>query len=122
MTFNMLLGAIPLLGVIAGLARVKFPRVPFVAAGLVVAAYGISRAVAGVWAAQCWDCRGMNETRGDFFILAAFFLGLIAVTMLLGIWLGARLVTVLQRLRQTWRELRGDTSDGDSSTATDESA
>jgi hypothetical protein len=122
MTFNMLLGAIPLLGVIAGLARVKYPRVPFVTAGLVVVAYGISMAVAGVWAAQCWDCRGMNETRGDFFILAAFFLGLIAFTMLLGIWLGARLVTVLHRLLQTWRELRGDTSDGDSGAATDEDA
>ncbi len=122
MTFNMLLGALPLLGVIVGLVRVKFPRVPFVVAGLVVAVYGIFMAVAGVWAAQCWDCRGVSETRGDFFIVAAFFFGLIAFTMLLGIWLGARLVTVLQRLLQTWRELRGGTSNGDSSTATDESA
>lgn len=106
MNLGTLLGAIPLLGIVAGLARAKFPRVPFIAAGLVVLAYAAYMAVIAVWAAQCWDCRGLSTTRSDVFFVSAIFFGLLTVMTLLAIWLGARLVTVLQRLLKTWQELQ----------------
>ena len=107
MNIGTLLGIIPLLGVLAGLARARFPRAPFVVAGLVVTAYALYMAAVGIFAAQCWDCRGgLGTTRGDGFIASAIFFGLIAVTTLIGIWLGARLATVLGRLLRTFRELR----------------
>ena len=62
----------------------------------------------GIWAATCWDCQGsLGETRADFYYATAILLSLVAVTLLLGLWLGARMMTMLQRLRRTWRELRG---------------
>ena len=34
-------------------------------------------------------------------------LSLAAGTLLLGVWLGARMATMLKRLYRTWQELRG---------------
>ena len=106
MNLGTLIGIIPLLGIIAGLARAKFPRVPFIAAGLVVLAYAVYMAVIAVWAGQCWDCRGLSTTRSDVLFVAAVFFGLMVTMTLLAIWLGARFVTVLQRLFRTGRELQ----------------
>ncbi len=122
LAFGTLVSVLPLLGVVAGLARAKFRRVPVVAAGLVALAYGVYMAAVGVWAVRCWDCRGLSETRGEALTAAALFFGLIAAATLLGIWLGARLTVVLQRLLHTLRELRGAAGRGDASAATDESA
>jgi len=101
-----LFGFIPVLGILAGLARAKFPRAPYIAAGIVLGVYGLALVVIGSWAGRCWDCRGLSETRSDVFLVAAIWLGLIAFTTLLGIWLGARMTTMLGRLLHTARELR----------------
>lgn len=108
MNIATLIAILPVLGVIAGLLRVRYSRAPYIAAGVVVVAYGLYIGSLGIWAATCWDCRaGFGSTRADGLYVNAIFFGLIAVPMLLGIWLGARMVTMLQRLRRTWRELRG---------------
>ncbi len=117
MDIGIFLAALPVLGILAGLARAKYPRVPFVVAGLVAAAYALFMVALGIWAAMCWNCRGLSETRADIYLVSAIFFGLLTVTTLLGIWLGARLVTMLQRLRLTWRELRGGDGDGETTTA-----
>ena len=116
MDIGIFFAAPPVMGILAGLARVKFPRAPFVAAGLVVAAYALLLAGLGVWSGVCWDCGGFGQTRGDVFVGFAFVFSLFAVTTLVGIWLGARLVTMLQRLRLTWRELRGSDGEGETTT------
>ncbi len=114
MTIGALFAAIPLIGVAAGLARAKYRRAPFIFAALVAAAYGLSTTAFGIWAANCWDCTSEGSTRGDVFTVFAFLFGIMAATTLIGVWLGARLMTMLQRLRVTWRELREVTSNGDS--------
>ena len=108
MTIATLIAILPVLGIVAGLSRVRYRRAPFVAAGVVVAVYVLYIGSIAIWAANCWDCRGgLGETRSDGLYVSTVFFGLIGGTTLLGIWLGARLVTMLQRLRRTWRELRG---------------
>lgn len=116
MNVGTLFAALPVLGILAGLARVKFPRAPFVAAGLVLAAFVLFMVALGIWAAMCWNCRGTGQARADIYLVSAIFFGLLTVTTLLGIWLGARLVTMLQRLRRTWRELRGSDEEGETTT------
>lgn len=116
MNVGTLFAALPVLGILAGLARVKFPRAPFVAAGLVLAAFVLFMVALGIWAAMCWNCRGTGQARADIYLVSAIFFGLLTVTTLLGIWLGARLVTMLQRLRRTWRELRGSDEEGGTTT------
>ena len=108
MNAYVLVTMLPLLGVIAGLGRVVSPRVPFIAAGLVIALYAMYVAFLGVWAGTCWDCASFDDSRGEIFFVAGFFFGFLTLTTLLAIWLGARFVTVLQRLLRTWREIRGD--------------
>lgn len=117
MDIGLFFAALPVLGILAGLARVKFPRAPFVAAGLVLAAFVLFMVALGIWAAMCWNCRGTGQVRADIYLVSAIFFGLLTLTTLLGIWLGARLVTMLQRLRLTWRELRGSDGEGDTNTA-----
>lgn len=108
MNIGALFAAIPLIGVAVGLSRARFPRVPLIFAALVVVVYGLAAAGFGVWAATCWDCRFQGTLRSDFFIFVVGFLGgIMALTMLFGVWLGARVITMLQRLRVTWREIRG---------------
>ncbi len=108
MSIATLVAILPVLGIIAGLSRARYRRAPFVAAGVIVFAYALYIGSITIWAATCWDCRsGLGETRGDGLFVSAVFFGLIGGTTLLGVWLGARLVTMLQRLRRTWRELRG---------------
>ncbi len=115
MNIGALFAVIPLIGVAVGLARARFPRAPFIFAALVVVVYALSTAGFGIWAATCWDCRSEGSPRSDLFIFVVVFIGgLMAATMLIGVWLGARLTTMLQRLRVTWRELRDVTSNGDS--------
>ncbi len=115
MNIGALFAVIPLIGVAAGLARARYRRAPFIFAALVVVVYGLSTAAFGVWAATCWDCRSAGSPRSDVFIVfVVFFGGIMALTMLFGVWLGARLITMLHRLRVTWRELRDVTSNGDS--------
>ena len=116
MNFATLLAAVPLLGIVAGLARARYPRAPYLVAGLVAAAYALLLAGLGVWSGICWDCGGLGQSRGDVFVVSAIFFGLLTVTTLVAIWLGARLVTMVQRLRRTWRELR----DAGDATATDD--
>ncbi len=109
MTIATLIAILPVLGIMAGLARARYRRAPFVAAGFVVLVYVLYIGSIAIWAANCWDCRGgLGETRSDGLFVSTVFFGLIGGTTLLGIWLGARLVTMLQRLRRTWRELRGE--------------
>jgi len=108
MSAYLLFAGLPILGVIAGLAKVVSPRVPFIAAGLVVVAYVLYLAAVGIWAGACWDCYYHETRRADVFTIGAYVLGFLALTTLVGIWLGARLITVLQRLRETWREIRDD--------------
>ncbi len=92
----------------AGLSRARFPRAPYIVAGVVFGLYVLTIASFGVWAATCWDCRGdLGETRGDFYYVLVIMLSLAAGTLLLGVWLGARMATMLKRLYRTWRELRG---------------
>lgn len=114
MNIGALFAVIPLIGVAAGLARAKYRRAPFIFAALVVVVYGLSTAGFGIWAATCWDCRSAGSPRSDVFTVFAFLFGIMAATTLVGVWLGARLVTMLQRLRVTWRELRDVTSNGES--------
>lgn len=103
-----LIAILPVLGIMAGLLRVRYRRAPFIAAGFVVLVYAVYIGSIAIWAATCWDCRGgLGETRSDGLYVSTVFFGLIGGTTLLGVWLGARLVTMLQRLRRTWRELRG---------------
>ena len=108
MNIATLVAILPVLGIMAGLFRVRYRRAPYVAAGVVLAVYVLYIGSIAIWAATCWDCRGgLGETRSDGLFVSAVFFGLIGATTLLGVWLGARLVTMLQRLRRTWRELRG---------------
>ena len=103
-----LIAILPVLGIIAGLLRVRYRRAPFIAAGFVVLVYAVYIGSIAIWAANCWDCRGgLGETRSDGLYVSTVFFGLIGGTTLLGVWLGARMATMLQRLRRTWRELRG---------------
>ena len=108
MSIAVLIAILPVLGIIAGLSRARYRRAPFIAAGVIVLVYVLYIGSIAIWAATCWDCRGgLGETRSDGLFVSTVFFGLIGGTTLLGIWLGARLVTMLQRLRKTWRELRG---------------
>ncbi len=109
MNIASLIALIAILAVIgAGLARGRYPRAPFIVAGVVIGLYALGMASFGVWAATCWDCQGsFGETRGDFYYALVILLSLVAITLLLGLWLGARMATMLQRLRRTWLELRG---------------
>lgn len=108
MSIATLIALLPVLGVVAGLARIKYPRAPYLAAAIVFAVYVLYVGSMAIWAGLCWDCEsGAGDTRGDFLYVSAIFFGLIAGTALLGIWLGARMITMLGRLRHTWDELRG---------------
>ena len=108
MTIATLVAILPVLGIMAGLLRARYRRAPFLAAGFIVLVYAVYIGSIAIWAANCWDCRGgLGETRSDGLYVLTIFFGLIGGTTLLGVWLGARLVTMLQRLRRTWRELRG---------------
>ncbi len=99
---------LPVIGIVAGLSRVRFRRAPYIAAGIVVGVYVLYIGSLAIWAWTCWDCRGgLGETRSDGLYVSTIFFGLLGLTTLLGVWLGARMVTMLQRLRRTWRELRG---------------
>lgn len=108
MNVGLLLGWLPVIGVAVGLLRTWLPRLPVVAAGALVAAYALYLASYGVWAAQCWDCNaGLgSDTRGESFIIATIFFGMLVALTLAGIWLGARLTVVLGRLFRTIGELR----------------
>jgi hypothetical protein len=103
----MVFAALPVLGVVMGLSGARYRRLPLLAACFVAAAYGVYVASAGIWAATCWDCRaGVNQTRNDVLLASAVFFGLVAVTTLVGVALGARLTVVLRRLSRTIGELR----------------
>lgn len=104
MNIGALLGAIPVLGIIAGLAKARYPRAPFVAAGVIIGIYAVYMASVGIWASTCWDCGGVNQ-RSDIFYVSGIFFGIIGFTTLLGVWLGARMSTMLGRLLHTAREL-----------------
>jgi hypothetical protein len=109
MNFASLVALLAILAVIAvGLSRIRYPRAPYIVAGAIVGLYVIGISSFGIWAATCWDCEGsLGETRADFYYATFIFLSLAAITLLAGVWMGARLMTMLQRLRRTWRELRG---------------
>ncbi len=104
---------LPVIGVTIGLARARFPRLPWIAASVLIGLYVAYVASTGVYAATCWDCSGFNGTRGESFQVAAFFFGIMLTITLAGVWLGARLTVVLGRLLAAARDLRDATrSDG----------
>jgi hypothetical protein len=104
---GLLFSWLPILGIIIGLLRVRFRRLPWIAAGLVVLAYLLYFAAYGTYAAQCWSCEGgLSETRGDMLLIAGMFFGLMLALTLAGIALGARLTVLLARLFHTVHELR----------------
>lgn len=105
MTIVTLLGWLPVLGVAAGLARVKVRRLPLIAAGIAVVAYVILVASYAGWAAQCWDCQaGGSDSRGEAMQIIAMFFGLYLALTLAGIWLGARFSGTAARFIATLRE------------------
>jgi hypothetical protein len=105
MTIVTMLGWLPVLGVAAGLARVKVRRLPWIAAGVAVLAYVILIGSYAGWAAQCWDCpAGVSDSRGDATRVMAIFFGLYLALTLAGIWLGARFSNVAARFIATLRE------------------
>lgn len=105
---NGLLSILPVLGILLGVARVWYPRVPWLAAGSILALYALLVAVSGTWAATCWSCDGnTSTTRGELFSVSMLFFGMVIATTLAGIWLGTRLTVMLGRLRRTIGELRG---------------
>ncbi len=96
MNIGALFAVIPLIGVAAGLASAKYRRAPFIFAALVVVVYGLTTSAFGVWAATCWDCRSGGTLRSDLLIYVVVFIGgIMAATTLIGVWLGARLMTML---------------------------
>ena len=105
---------LPVMAIAIGLTRVRFPRLPWIAAGVLLAIYLLYLAAFGVYASRCWDCSaGMSETRGESFHVIALFLGIMLATALFGVWLGARLTVVVGRLFAAARDLRDATrSDG----------
>jgi hypothetical protein len=104
-----LVALVIVLGVMgAGFARARYPRAPFIVAGAVAAIYLVAIAATGVWSSTCWDCRGdFGESRSDIFYTVLLTSSLVAGFLLLSVWLGARMATMLGRLRRTWDELRG---------------
>lgn len=103
------LGWLPVAGVVAGLARAKFGRLPLIAAAIAAAAYVALVGSYGGWAATCWDCKtGLSETRGQAAQIMAMFFGVYLVLTLAGIWLGARFSSAAARLIGTVREANSE--------------
>ena len=103
-----LLSILPIVGVLTGFARARYPRVPWLAAGAITIVYLLGLTVTGGWAAACWDCAGSTDTsRSEIFYVTAIYFGIIVGATLLGIWLGSRTIVVAQRLFRTIGELRG---------------
>ena len=104
---GLLFSWLPLLGIVIGALRVRFRRLPWIVAGVAVAAYLLYLAAYGAYAARCWDCSGdAASTRGDSFLVATLFLGLILIVTLAGIALGARLTILLGRLSRAVHDVR----------------
>jgi len=104
---GLLFSWLPIFGIIIGLLRVRFRRLPWIVAGIVVAAYLLYLAAYGTYAARCWGCSGdAATTRGDSFLVATLFLGLVLIVTLAGIALGARLTILLGRLSRTVSDVR----------------
>ena len=107
MNIGLIFSWLPIIGIIIGLLRVRFRRLPWIAAGLLVLAYLLYFAAYGAYAAQCWSCKaGLSETRGESFTVATIFFGMLAALTLAGIALGARLTILLGRLSRTVHDLR----------------
>lgn len=105
MTIVTLLSWLPILGVAAGLARVKVRRLPWIAAAIAVLAYLVLVGSYAGWAAQCWDCQaGVSDSRGEATRIIAIFFGLYLALTLAGIWLGARFSGTAARFIATLRE------------------
>ncbi len=104
---GLLFSWLPVIGIVIGLLRVRFRRLPWIVAGTVAAAYLLYLAASGIYAARCWDCSGdVTSTRGDSFLVGILFFGLLLVVTLAGIALGARLTVVLGRLFGAARDVR----------------
>ncbi len=104
---GLLFSWLPVIGIVIGLLRVRFRRLPWIVAGLVFVAYLLYLAASGTYAARCWDCSGdVTATRGDSFLVGILFFGLILTVTLAGIALGARLTVVLGRLLGAARDVR----------------
>jgi len=108
MSIATLFALVPVIGIGIGLSRGWLPRAPWIAAAVVLFLYAGLNAFVGIWAAQCWECFDPDTMRKDVWLSTAVFFGLLTATTLLGIWLGARMVTMLGRLQRTWNELRGN--------------
>ncbi len=111
---GLIFSSLPLIGIVIGLLRVRFRRLPCVAAGVVIVAYLLYLASFGIYAAQCWDCSGdFTATRGDSFMVSSLLLGLILLVTIAGIALGARFSVVLGRLFGAARDVRDSLRDRD---------
>jgi hypothetical protein len=107
MSVIVILGWLPVIGVAAGLARARFRRAPWIAAGVVVLAYLVLVGSYGGYAATCWDCSTpVSRSRGDSFYSTAILFGVYLALTLLGIVLGARFSSAVGRLIATFREAR----------------
>lgn len=112
-----LLAWLPLIGVVIGLLRARFPRLPLIATGVLVVLYGVYVASTGIYAATCWDCTSrLSGSRGDAWLVSAFFLAVMLAITLAGVWLGARLTVVLGRLVDAARDLREATRENTNAT------
>jgi hypothetical protein len=93
--------------VLVGLARVRYPRVPWMAAGSIFVLFLLFVAATGTWAATCWSCSGPTDrTRSELFFATLIYQSIIVGTTLIGIWLGSRMTVVLQRLLRSIGEMR----------------
>ena len=108
MTPALIFGWLPVIGIVLGLARIRFPRAPWLATAFFVGAYLLYMGAFGVFAAQCWNCSSIanGDTRGDTFFVGAIFFGIMLASTLLGVWLGARLTVVFGRVMSAARDLR----------------
>ena len=96
-------GTLMVLGFLAGVARLRVPRAPGLAASAIVAAYVALLAVTGGWVAACPGCTShiSYDSARPVDLFAAIFLGgLFTAAIILFISLGTGVSFVVQKLAQ----------------------
>lgn len=96
------LGVLTLLGVLAGLARPRYPVAPVIATLVVLACYGVLLAVAGVWTLECRDCTAWvsdDSARVADMFVAAWYGGVLSFAII-GVTWSAALLSALLALRR----------------------
>jgi hypothetical protein len=93
-------GLAAVLGLIAGLVRPRMHGAPAAATALVIVAYVLIVALAGVWAADCRGCDGWvgsDSSRVVDFQSAIFLGGILAVGVIAVTWAGAGIAALVRR-------------------------